>query len=100
MTALPRRVKRILQRLGETYTCGATAASGLFSVITSSIASTYIAYADLDTLPRPIRMAYVPFDDASTEGATLTTGGKTFTVRRAMDVRFHGTTVARILVLA
>ncbi|HEY0867648.1 MAG TPA: hypothetical protein VGE01_09720 [Fimbriimonas sp.] len=99
MTALQRRFRKIVQRLGEPYVSGGDTRTGIFAPMSSGFAGTYLTSAELGAAARPIRVAYVAFDDPTLEGAALTWNGYTLTVKRAIQVRFRGTTVARMLVL-
>lgn len=99
MTPLQRRFKRIVGRFGEAFTVGATPGTGIFAPISSGFASVYLSDSERSAAARPIRVAYVAYDDTTAETATLAWDGLTLTVKRVVKVRFQGATVAKMLVL-
>lgn len=95
MTALQARFRGVVARFGETVGGGAAVVAPL----SPSQARTYASDAEIEAAGRPLWLAYAAHDHPATEGSTVTWGARTLTVKRALDVRFAGTTVARQLVL-
>lgn len=99
MTPLQRRFKRIVDRFGEAFTSAGHSAKAIFTPVSSSVVNTFLTWTESDVADRPIRMAYVAFDDTTTESAMIAWNGLTLTVKRVVEVRFEATTVAKMLVL-
>ena len=98
--ALRRRLRRTIERVGETYLVSGVARPAVFAVLPRGRASTYVADAAVAGLPRPIVAAYVPHDDPTPPQAAVVWRDRTLQVRAAVDVRVAGETVARLLVAA
>ncbi len=104
VAALRRRLRRVIERVGETYSVGATGGGGarpaVFTVLPRGRASTYLPDAAVGGLPRPVLLAYVPHDDPTPVNGALLWRSRALQVRAALDVRVAGETVARLLVAA
>src|SRR5690242_17960408 len=100
MTPLQRRFKKIVERFGDAYTVSSTTGVGIFVPVTTGQAGTYLTSSELGAAGRPIRMAYVPYDDATSAGASIVWNTLTLSVLKAVPIRFCGTTVAKLLVVA
>jgi hypothetical protein len=46
-----------------------------------------------------MRLAYVPYDDSSTVGNSVTWDGLSFTVKKVVSARFQDSTIVKMLVL-
>ena len=55
--------------------------------------------AEIAAAPRPMWLATTGHDHPAAEGGTLAWRTRTLRVKRAIDVRFAGTTVSRLLVM-
>src|SRR5262245_60558989 len=99
MTALQRRFKNVLERIGDTFTVSGNNRKGIFAVLPNERAKAFLTQTELDAAGRPLRMAYVPFDDATAVSNIVNWDGLTLTVKKAIGVRAKGETVARLLVL-
>jgi len=73
MTGVQRRFKKVIGRFGEAFTVGATNGTGIVTPIPSGVASIYLASDELSAATRPIRMAYVAYDDVTAVNASLGT---------------------------
>lgn len=100
MNPIQRRFRRVIQRLGETYTTSGRTGFGVFTTVGPGLAGTFLTKAELDAHGRPLRFAYVPADDPTTLATNLTVNGLVLTVLKAIDLRHRGSTVARLLVLS
>lgn len=99
MSALQRRFKNVLERIGDTFTVSGNNRKGIFAILPLERAKGFLTQAELDAAGRPLRMAYVPYDDTTAVTNTVSWDGLTLTVRKALSVRAKGETVARLLVL-
>lgn len=99
MTAIQRRFKNVLERIGDTFTVSGNNRKGIFAVLPLEKAKGFMTQAELDAAGRPLRMAYVPYDDATAVTNSVSWDGLTLTVKKAISVRAKGETVARLLVL-
>ena len=95
MTRLQARFHTIIARYGDVLGTN----SAVVTTITPGRARTYVSDTDLDSATRPIWIAYAGFDHPATEGQTLTWGTRSLVVKRAIDVRFGSTVIARLFVL-
>lgn len=95
MTRLQARFRGVVLRYGEAV----GAAPGVVVPLGYARARDYLADDELSAAPRPMWLANVGYDHPSAEGDTLTWRTRTLLVKRAIDVRFSGLTVARLLVL-
>lgn len=95
MTRLQARFRTIIARYGDLL----GTAKAVVTAVTPGRARTYITDSDLDSASRPIWLAYAGYDHPAAEGQTLTWGARSLLVKRTIDVRFGGTTIARLFVL-
>ncbi|RYG23749.1 hypothetical protein EON82_13020 [bacterium] len=95
MTRLQARFRTIIGRYGDLL----GTAPAVIASVTPGRARTYVSDADLDSAVRPIWIAYAGHDHPASEGQTLAWGARSVLVKRTIDVRFGGNTVARLLVL-
>lgn len=100
MTLIQRRFKAVIERLGDTFTVGAVAGKALVAPLAFEDAQTYLTSAELAAAGLPIWALYVPFDDVTPAGATLTWNGVSYTVQRAIDWRFQDAAALRLLIAA
>ena len=99
MTAIQRRFKNVLERIGDTFTVSGNSRKGVFAVLPVEKAKGFLTQAEVDAAGRPLRIAYVPFDDTTAATNSVSWDGLTLTVKKALNVRAKGETVARLLVL-
>ena len=97
---LRKRLKALIERVGEGYVSGPATRRGVFTVMARGSASTYVPDSDVGTFPRPIYLVYAAWDDPGVIGAGLVRGGRSMQIRAAVDVRLAGEAVARLLVAA
>ena len=95
MTRLQARFKTIVARYGDPL----GSAPAVLAPLAPSKARTYVGDADLGSASRPIWIATTGYDHPAAEGDTLAWGARSLTVKKAVDVRFAGKSVARLLVL-
>ncbi len=100
MSPIQRRFRNVINRIGEAFTVGGNARLGIFSIISPPVAEQYIQVTTLASLGRPMRAVYVPFDDVTATGNSVSYSGLTLTVEQALDLRHCGEAVARLLILA
>lgn len=98
MTLVQRRFKGVIERLGDTFTVGAVAGKALVAPLAFEDAQTYLTSSEIAAAALPIWALYVPFDDATVAGATLTWNGLSYTVQRAVDWRFQDAVAFRLLI--
>jgi hypothetical protein len=99
MNALQRRFKSVLERVGDGFTVGGSERKGVFAVLPLERVKDYLTLAEVDAAGRPIRFAYVPYDDPTAANDSVSGDGLSLTVKRAVAVRAKGVTVVRMLVL-
>lgn len=99
MSPTQRRFKNVINRVGEAFTVGGNARQGIFAFIAPGAARTYMDAATIDSVGRPLRAAYVPYDDPTTTGNTVTYASATYTVQKALDLRHRNEAVARLLLM-
>ena len=99
MTAAQARVKGAIQASGENYLTGSSVRRGLFSILRPGQARDFLSDLDIDSAGRPIRIAYVPYDDTTAAGVSVTVGGVTQTVVKTVDLRYLAAVIARAVVL-
>lgn len=100
MTALQRRFKSVLERIGDDFVSDSGAGKGVFAVLPVERAGDFLTSAELEAAGRPIRFAYVPFDDGTEKEDEVSWNGLTLEVVKAVDLTAMGETVARMVVLA
>ncbi len=96
---LAKRFRGVIRRLGDAFTSTAGAGLGVFATLSPAEAGRYLSDADPASVGRPIRLAYVPHDDATATGQSVTWQGQTLNVANTVDLRYRGATVLRVLVL-
>ncbi len=99
MTALQRRMKSVIERVGDTFTVGGVSHKGVVTLLNPTAARDYLAQSDIDSAPRPLRLAYAAFDDTTVVGNSVAWASITLTVRKLVEVRYIGSVIARLLVL-
>lgn len=99
MTALQRRIKNVIEKIGDTFTIGSASHKGVFTLLTASAARDYLPQADIDAAPRPMRLVYAPYDDSSQAGNSAVWSSLTLTVRKVVEVRHQDSTIAKLLIL-
>ncbi len=99
MTALQRRFKNVLERIGDSFAFGGSSRKGIFTVLGRERAKDFLTDAEIATLALPMRLAYVPFDDTTAASDTIIWDGFTLTVKKVVGLRAKGESVAKILVL-
>jgi hypothetical protein len=100
MTVLQSRFCGLVQRFGEAFTVGGNARTGIFAPVSPGQASIYLSSAELEVAARPVRVAYVRFDDPTALNDSVSWDGMALSVKRVVKVRFRGVTVVKVLVLA
>lgn len=96
MTRLQARFRAIIFRFGEDFGGG----RAVIAPLSPFRAQKYLSDADIATTDRPVWIAYAAYNHPANEGDTITWGARSLVVKRAIDVRFAGNAVARILFLA
>jgi hypothetical protein len=99
MTALQRRFKAAIERNGDLFAIGGNARRGLFILLASERAREFLSESEIAAATMPLRLAYVTFDDSAAVSETVVWNGQNLGVKRAVNLRAKGETVARILVL-
>lgn len=100
MTNVQRRMKKVIERHGDSFTVGGSGRKGIFSVLDSDRASAYLTATQLSTLGRPIWQAFVVHDDPTVAANVVTWDGSTLTVQKVVKARLQDATIAKIIVLA
>ena len=100
MSPVQRRFRNVINRVGEAFTVSGNARQGIFSILSPYAAEQYIDATTLAAVGRPMRAVYVPFDDVTATGNSVSYAGLTLTVEQALDLRHQGEAVARLLILA
>ena len=95
MTRLQSRFKTIIRRHGDDL----GGAPAVVAPLALAKARNYLDDGAVYAAARPIWIATTGFDHPATEGQTLLWGSRSLVVKRAVEVRFGGKAVARLLVL-
>ena len=98
MTALQQRFKAVIERLGDTYSVGGTSGKTLCAVLSKEDAHAYLTSAEIAAAAVPIYAFYVPYDDATATGSTVTWNSLSFAVKRVISLQFEDSTVVRLLI--
>lgn len=99
MTAMQKRVKSVIERIGDTFTVGGVSHKGVVALLNPSAARDYLAQSDIDAAPRPLRLLYAPYDDSTLVGGSVVWASITLTVRKMVEVRFKDSVIAKLFVL-
>jgi len=99
VTVLQRRFKNVLQRIGETFTVAGNDRKGVITIAGRKRAEDFLTDAEFAAATPPLRIAYVPYDDATAESETVAFDGRSYAVLKVVNLRAKGETVARILVM-
>ncbi len=100
MTPEQRRAKAVIERFGDPFTVGASERKGVFAPLSRERALDLFTEAQWTALPLPAWLVATPHDDPTAVNDPLTWNGATLTVRKAVESRAKGQTVARLLVVA
>lgn len=98
MSAIPKRFKSVIERIGDAYTVCANSRKAIVAVLPSARALDFLTQAEIDAGSKPLRLAYVSHDDATVATDTVTWDGLSFTVKKVVKARARGETVAKMLV--
>jgi len=94
-----RRIKRAIRRLGDAFTVGGVTRYGVFAVMAPGRAASYLLQGVIEASDRPMRMAYVAYDDVTAVTDTVTFDAQTYVVQKVIKARVRGEAVARLLVM-
>jgi len=100
VSALASRVTLAIGRVGDPFTVGGQARMGWFRIASYSRALLYATPAEHSTYPLPVRTMTVPATDPTGVGDIVVWDSQSLTVRKAVNVRLGGQTVARLLLVA
>lgn len=95
MTNLQARFRAVVGRYGEAVGGGL----GVVVMLGYAKARDYLADDEISAAPKPMWLATTGYDHPAAEGDTLAWRTRSLLVKRAIDVRFAGATVSRLLVL-
>ncbi len=100
MSAVPKRFKSVIERIGDTYTVGGNSRKAIVFVLPKDRAHDFLTQVEIDAGAKPLRLAYVPHDDATVATDSVTWDGLSFTVKKVVAARARGETVAKMQVWA
>lgn len=100
MSAIPRRFKSVIERLGDTYSVGSSSRKAIVSVLPLARALDFISQSEIDLGTKPLRLAYVPHDDVTAENDLVSWDGLSFTVKKVVSARARGEVVAKLQIWA
>ncbi len=100
MTALQRRFKSVIQRLGDSYIGTHGAGFALTGILSVGQAKLYLDDTTAAALNRPIRAFYVSHDDPAVVADSITWAGLTLAVKKIIELRFQSAVIAKMLVVA
>jgi hypothetical protein len=100
MSALPRRFKSVIERMGDPYTAGLESRKAVVAVLDGKRAAGVLTQTEIDALAKPIWLAYVPHDDASAVNDSVNWDGLSLSVKKVVKARARGETVAKMVVWA
>lgn len=100
MSALASRVTQAIGRVGDPFIVGVQARIGWFRIASYSRALLYATPTEFSTYPLPVRTLTVPAADPTGVGDTVVWDSQSLTVRKAVNLRVRGQTVARVLLVA
>jgi hypothetical protein len=89
-----KRFRGVIARVGEAFEGG----TAVFAPLTREEAGSLLPLFALSE-EGPFCLAYVPFDDTTAIGATVTWQEREHTVARIVELRYAGESVVRMLVL-
>lgn len=92
------RVRRIIERHGETFQVGGADHKGVFGIISSGVAKRYAASAAVDGANRPLWMVVVRDDDTTQTTDTISWAGLSLTILAIVERRLHGAAVLKVIV--
>lgn len=97
----PGRIFRAaIERFGDAFTVDGVVRRGLFAPLPSDAAAMLLDGATLEALPRPLWVLYLPTDDPTSGGDTLTWAGHDLAVAAVMVLRWRDDPVVRIALAA
>jgi len=100
MSPLQKRFRNVIEISGEPVTIGGSDSHALMSPISYSQATVYMSLSELDSATsRPRYGAYTSYDSPGAADDTFEWSGSPLTVRKVMDLRAKGQTVAKLMVL-
>lgn len=97
MSALTDRATTAILSHADDLTLGGVGRKALVTMLGGARA--YLSDAEYEAAGRPILGAVVPASDTTTAGSSANYLGRALTVKRAIDLRWDGATIARLLVL-
>lgn len=100
MSSMPRKFGQAIRRFGTTATIAGVPVKAVEAAPSADGLEALFTAGDLDGLPRPIRLLYLPHDASAAEGQACVLGGLAGTVRRVVAIRFRDETVACLAVVA
>lgn len=92
------RVRRIIERHGETFQAGGADHKGVFGIISSGVAKRYAASAAVDVANRPLWMVVVRDDDTTQTTDIISWAGLSLTILAIVERRLRGAAVLKVIV--
>lgn len=92
------RIRRIIERHGETFQAGGADHKGVFGIISSGVAKRYAASAAVDGANRPLWMIVVREDDTTQPTDTILWAGRSLTILAIVERRLRGTAILKVIV--
>ncbi|MBI5706270.1 MAG: hypothetical protein HZC36_04700 [Armatimonadetes bacterium] len=98
MSIIPKRFKGVIELIGDDYLVSGNTRKAIVTILPSERAKDFLPQADIDASAKPMRLAYVPHDDATALSDTVAWDGLSLTVKKVVSARARGETVAKMLV--
>ncbi|MER3414560.1 MAG: hypothetical protein C4341_10130 [Armatimonadota bacterium] len=92
------RVRRVIERHGETFHAGGSDHKGVFGIISSAVAKRYATSAAVDGANRPLWMVVVRDDDTTQVTDTVVWAGLSLTILAIVERRLRGAVVLKVIV--
>ena len=99
MSPTQRRIKSCIDLIGDTILVDGTPTKAVVALLARGTANSLMPTGDVDISTRPMRLAYVAFDDASVAGNAVVWDGLTFVLRKVISARLRDETVVKMLAL-
>lgn len=99
MTAIQRRLKAAIARNCDSIEIDSVEKTAVVTLLPRGFAYSLMDLAIVEGAARPMRLAYVPYDDDSEEGDAVEYDGETFELLRIVPVRTKDQTVVKMLAI-
>lgn len=99
MSVHQNRMTGLIERFGDSVDIGGKPKKAILAILSRSFAFTLIPSAEVEASVRPMRLAYLPWDDDVAVNDEVSWDGIDYLVKKVISTRFRNETIVKLAVL-